>query len=171
MQKLIRSAALVALALVAGAWTAFADSGNDEKDAKDEKKAETITLADLPAAVRATIDKEIPGAKIEKIEKEEDKGKVLYDIEAEFKDEDVEMDIAADGKVLTREDSVEFSTLPAVIRAAAEKYFGKSSDLEAHKEVEFEKKETFYEIEGKKDGHKVTLKYAEDGKQVEEEKE
>ena len=157
---------IVALALSTGLPTVFADA----EAAKDEGKSRAITLADLPAAVRATLDREIPGAKIEKIEKEEDAGKILYDIEGEYKDEDVEMDIAADGKVLTREDSVEFGSLPAVVREAAEKYFGKASDLEAHKEVEFEKNETFYEVEGKKNGHKVTLKYTAAAKLVEEEK-
>lgn len=166
MHKHIRVCGLVALTLAVGAWTAVAaEEKTEEKSAKEV----AITVADLPAAVRATIDKEIPGATLNKIEKEEENGKVLYDIEGKLNGKDVEMDIAADGKVLTREDTVSFASMPAAVRAAAEKYFGGPGEYKASKEVEGDK--AFYEVEGKKDGKKVTLKYTEDGKQVEEEKE
>jgi uncharacterized membrane protein YkoI len=145
-----------------------AENANAKESAKKEKGEETVTLAEVPTAVHATIDKEIPGASIGKIEKEDHDGKTVYDVEAKFKGKNVEMDIAVDGKLLTREDSVPFDSLPGVVGAAAGKYFGATKDLEAGKEVE--DGTTFYEVEGKKDGKKVTLKFAADGKLVEEEK-
>jgi uncharacterized membrane protein YkoI len=138
-------------------------------EAKEKAKAQKIALADLPAAVRAAIDKEIPGATIDQIEKETADGKVVYDVEAKLNGKRVEMDLAGDGKVLTRQDEVPFASLPAAARAAAEKYFGGPGDYQAGKEVENGK--VSYEVEGKRDGAKAALKISEDGKRVTEEKE
>ena len=75
MNKLIRIYGLMTLGFVAAACIAVAEE-NKELSGEKGKKEETVALADLPAAVRTTIDKEIPGAKIEKIEKEDKDGKV-----------------------------------------------------------------------------------------------
>lgn len=154
--------------LMSVAMVQAAEKQNGKDEAKEEKEAQKVTLAEVPAAVRATIDKEIPGAKIGKIEKEEHDGKTVYDVEAKFKGKAVEMDIALDGKVLTRENSVPFDSLPGEVRQAAEKYFGGTKGLESGKEVE--DGQTFYEVEGQKDGQPVTLKFSANGKLTEEEK-
>ena len=166
MQNRIGRNLMVAiLALGLAVTTVVRAASEKEQEAKKETAAQKVALADLPAAVRATIDREMPGADIKTIEKEEEHGKVVYDVEAKLKGKNVEMDIASDGKVLTREESVPFASLPAAARVAAEKYFGGTKDLEASKEIENGK--TFYEVEGKKDGQKAALKFTEDGKQVE----
>jgi uncharacterized membrane protein YkoI len=128
-----------------------------------------IELADLPAPARAAIEKWLAGGPIQKIEKEDEDGKVVYDVEATVKGKHAEADIAADGTVLATEEEVAFDSLPQTVRAAAEKYFGNAKDLTASKEIE--KGKTSYEVEGKKDGKKVTLKFDDTGKMLEEEKE
>jgi uncharacterized membrane protein YkoI len=154
------------IALTAGLACAVAVFAAEEKK---EGKNQTVTLADLPAPARATAEKWLAGGTIKKIEKEEEDGKVVYDVEATVKGKHAEADIAADGTVLTMEESVAFDSLPKAVRDAAEKYFGSAKDLNAAKETE--KGKASYEVEGSKDNKKVTLKLDDAGKIVEEEKE
>ena len=160
-----RNLMVAILTLGFGAASVVWAASEKESEARKEPAAQRVTLADLPAAVHTTIDREMPGAEIKLIEKEEEHGNVVYDVEAKFKGKDVEMDIASDGKVLTREESVPFASLPAAVRVAAEKDFGGTKDLDASKEGENGR--TFYEVEGKKAGQKAALKFTEDGRQAE----
>jgi uncharacterized membrane protein YkoI len=135
----------------------------EEKD--DEKVA---SVSDLPAAARATVEKLTAGGTIKSILKEDENGKIVFDVEATVKGKDVEYSVDADGKIITSEESIEYSSMPAAVRAAAEKYFGSATGLKASKELE--NGQTFFEVESQKDGKKATVKYDATGKQVEEEK-
>ena len=136
---------------------------------KKEQSPQTVTVADLPAPARAAVEKWLAGGTIKKIEKEDEDGKIIYDVEATVKGKHAEADIAADGTVLTTEEEVAYDSLPQSVRDAAEKYFGSAKDLNASKEIE--KGKAQYEVEGHKDGKKVTLKFDDAGKILEEEKE
>ena len=78
------------------AGMAWAGSGK-----KTEKE---VTIDQVPAAVRATILKEAGDKKIEEIEEVSKDGKVVY-YEAEWKDggKEVEIEVAPDGKLLSKE--------------------------------------------------------------------
>ena len=164
MQYRILQSVMVAVLLVGlcGCETIFGPA------AKKEAPAQVVSLSDVPEPARTTIDRLIGTGTIKKIEKEETGGTAIYDVEARVGDKDVEYDVAADGKVLTREESVPYSTVPAVVQAAVEKYFGSDQGLKASKEIEDGK--IFYEVEGKKGGAVVALKLDETGKILEEEK-
>lgn len=138
-----------------------------EKEHDD--KPQVVALADLPAPARAAVEKWLAGGTIQKIEKEDEDGKIIYDVEATVKGKHAEADIAADGTVLTTEESVAFDSLPKAVRDAAGKYFGSAKGLHASKEIE--KGKAQYEVEGQKDNKKVTLKFDDTGKITEEEKE
>lgn len=157
---------LLALTM-AFALTAVAQANEEQKG--KENKDESVTLADLPAAARTVVEQHIGKDHIKKIDKENEDGKVVYDVEGKINGKDVEITVSADGKVMSSEEEVAYGSLPAAVRAAAEKYFGNATGLEASKEIEAGK--TAYEVEGKKDGSKVTLKLDETGKITEEEKE
>lgn len=137
-----------------------------EKAGTKEPAAAAVSLAQVPEPARATIEKLTAGGKIKKIEKEEEGGKTVYDVEATVRGTEVEYDIAADGTVLTSEQSVPYASLPLAVRSAAEKYFGSAAGLKASVEVEDGK--TFYEVEGKKG---KALKLSDTGQILEEEKE
>jgi uncharacterized membrane protein YkoI len=137
--------------------------------AKKERPAEVVTLADLPAPARATVEKLMGEGKIKKIEKTVEDGTIVYEVEGTAGGKNVEYDIGTDGKVLTSEQSIPYETLPAAPRMTAVLYFGSAEELAASKEVEGDK--TFYEVQGKKDGATVTVKMTDLGKIVEEEKE
>jgi uncharacterized membrane protein YkoI len=135
------------------------------KAEKKEAPASSMTLSQVPEPVQATIKKLTATGKIKKIEKAEEDGKTVYDVEATVQGRDVEYDIAADGTMLTTEQSVPYASLPLGVRNAAQKYFGSVAGLKASVEVEGGK--TFYEVEGKKG---KALKLSDTGQIVEEEK-
>ena len=64
---------------------------------------ERVTLDQVPAAVRATIERESAGGKVEEIEREADDGKTVYEVEIEKDDKEIEIHVAEDGKILKRD--------------------------------------------------------------------
>ncbi len=143
--------------------------GEKAEGAEKEAAGQQISLSQIPEPARAAIEKVTAGGKIKKIEKEEEGGKTVYDVEATMRDRDVEYDIAADGTILTSGQTVPYTSVPLVVRNAAEKYFGSATGLKAF--VELEEGKTFYEISGKKGKTPMTLRLTDTGQIVEEEKE
>jgi uncharacterized membrane protein YkoI len=122
-----------------------------------------VTIADLSAPARATVQKETAGGHVDKITREVERGKTVYDVEATVGGKHMEYLIdAADGKILGTEVPIEFSQLPETVKAATEKYFGTTSGLTVMKGVEYG--ETHYEIEGMKKGKKVEVTFDPSGK-------
>jgi uncharacterized membrane protein YkoI len=131
-----------------------------------KKKEATVSLAQLSAPARATVERLTAGGQVDKLSKEVERGKNVYDVEATVGGKHVEYVIAeADGAVLGTETPIEFSELPEAVRAAAEKFFGKPTGLKAMKGVEYG--ETSYEIEGLKNGKTVEATFDPTGKQIE----
>src|SRR5262245_31462747 len=113
-----------------------------------------VTLAQVSEPARATISKETAGGHVDKITKEVERGKAVYDVEATVGGKHMEYLVAdANGELLGTEVPIELSQTPEPVRASAEKYFGTSDGLTVMKGVEYG--ETHYEIEGPKNGKKV----------------
>ncbi len=111
---------LVLLVLLFGIYgiTAYGDSGHMNKDYDKDKHEETISMDDLPDAVVATIIaeilreaddlselvdlREVDGLEIEEIEREDEDGKMVYEVEIEYKGKDIELEISADGTLLKK---------------------------------------------------------------------
>lgn len=90
------------LLLSGGLAVVTAPKGWAEKKKTDEQE-ETVALADVPPAVRATIEKEANGAHLKKIEQSTSKkGQVVYELEIVKSGQQYEILIAADGTVLKR---------------------------------------------------------------------
>ncbi len=161
MQTRLRCFILIPLvaAAVAGFAAGCASSkGGSQKEAR-------VTIDQLSAPARATVEKVTAGGTVDQITREKEKGKIVYDVEATVGGRHLEFLIAdADGTVLGTEVPVEFSELPEPVRAAAEKYFGTTSGLTAMKGVEYG--ETSYEIEGTRDGKKVEVTFDPNGKRA-----
>ena len=149
----------------------------DEEHAKEHDEADEsgdmekpIKLADAPAAVRATVEKELAGGgKLKKLSKESEDGKTVY--EAEIKDGKTEMslNISADGKVLERETKIKKKDLPdGAMKAIKAKYPG--AKVGAAEKVEKDGKTT-YEVavtpDGDDEAREITLDA--DGKIVKDE--
>ncbi len=137
------------------------------KSEKEEKSEATrVSLSQLSSPARATVQRVTSGGKVDKIDKEIEHGKVVYDVEATVGGKHVEYSIAdSDGAVLGTETSIEFAELPQPVRLAAEKYFGTSTGLKAMKGDEEGK--THYEVEGKKNGKTAEVTFDPSGKRTE----
>jgi uncharacterized membrane protein YkoI len=140
------------LACAAGAMTGCASMR--ERD---------VTLAQVSEPARATINKQTDGGHVDKITKEVERGKTVYDVEATVGGKHMEYLIAdANGEVLGTEVPIEFAQLPEPVRAAGQNYFGTSNGLTVMKGVEYG--ETHYELEGLKNGKKVEVTFDAAGK-------
>ncbi len=64
--------------------------------------ADDVHPKDLPNAVRATIEKEARGATIEDVEREDEGGKVIYEVELERDNVEWKLKIDESGKVIQR---------------------------------------------------------------------
>lgn len=126
-------------------------------------KEERVTLAQMSAPARATVEKKTVGGKVDQIDREVERGKVVYDVEATVGGKHVEYLVAdSNGEILGTETEIPFNEAPKPVREAAEKYFSTSSGLSVMKGVEYG--ETHYEIEGKKNGKTVEVTFDPDGK-------
>lgn len=145
---------LAAAGLVAGC-ASTKERGAQEQD---------VTLAQLSEPARATVNKVTAGGHVDKMTKEVERGKTVYDVEATIGGKHMEYLIAdADGELLGTEVPIEFSQLPEPVRAAAERYFGATTGLTIMKGVEYG--ETHYEIGGPKNGKIVEVTFDPAGKQ------
>ena len=80
-------------------------------DSENEEREEAVALKKVPAAVQATmlveILREVDGLKLEEIEREDEDGRIVYEAEFEYGDKDIELEISADGKLLSKEVELE----------------------------------------------------------------
>jgi len=122
-----------------------------------------ISLSEVPAAVRATIERELKDAEIDDLERDRDDGKIVYEIDAKGdNDNDIKLKIAEDGTVLELEKEMNGEKLPAVILEAVKKSVGEIYIDDVEKRVR-KGRETFYRIRGDTDDLEIELKVGEDG--------
>lgn len=69
----------------------------------DCEKEAPVAVADLPAPVKATLDRETAGGKVTEAEKEIKKGKTVYSFDAEVGGKLWDIAIAEDGTLLSKE--------------------------------------------------------------------
>ena len=108
---------IAALALVAG----LAVSASADEKAKSEKE---LTIADVPAAVQAAIKQFAGSSAIEKITKESEDNKVIYEASVKIDGTKQAVEVSADGTVLQTEKTVALKDTPAAIQAAIKKLAG-----------------------------------------------
>lgn len=92
------------------------DKDDDEKDEKDEQSVK-LTLEQVPAPVRATMQRESEGARIVAVEKETEDGKVQYAADLLKGKDKSEIKVAEDGKFLGRELIITLKQAPAAVQA------------------------------------------------------
>jgi hypothetical protein len=84
--------------------------GHDEDadhDDDDDEDSEEVSIKQVPKRVRATILKESKGGKIEEIEREKEDGKVIFEVEVLIDGKEIELKIAPNGKLLSKEEDVD----------------------------------------------------------------
>ena len=81
------------------------DDDEDEADDDDdeEEDEEVVSLDAVPEAVKAMILQEAAGGEIKEIEKETEDGVTVYEAEVIIDGQEVDIEVAADGKLLGKE--------------------------------------------------------------------
>jgi uncharacterized membrane protein YkoI len=80
------------------------EADDDDEDEEDEDEADVkVSLADLPEAVRATLDEVAPGAEIKDLELETEDGRSQYAVDAVIDGQVFDIEIAPDGTLLQKE--------------------------------------------------------------------
>jgi hypothetical protein len=139
----------VAMWMVLGVNAGFVFGGDD------------VSLSEVPQAVRTTIKRELEGAEIDALERDEDNGKIVYEVKTNG-DNDMKIKVAEDGTLLQKEEELDTKDLPAAILNAVKQLFG-DVDLD---DVEMEYRSgrgTIYKFEAEKDMLRMDLEMKEDG--------
>jgi hypothetical protein len=91
----------MAVGIAAIGLAGCATSGDKEKDA-DEKNEITVTIDQVPPAVKATLDQETAGGSVTDIDKEDHDGKMVYEADASIGGKPYEIKVAEDGTLLKK---------------------------------------------------------------------
>ncbi|TFG50696.1 MAG: hypothetical protein E4H40_00770 [Candidatus Brocadiia bacterium] len=126
--------------------------------------ADDVSLSKVPAAVRATIEREAKGHEIDDdIEQDNDDGQVVYEVDIEKNNgNEMKLKIAADGKILEKEEELYPEELPAVVLAAVEKSVPNLELDDIEMKINSDGK-VEYKVEGENDDVKAKFKIAGDG--------
>jgi hypothetical protein len=165
----LATAGLVALSL------ALVLAGEGKQKGTEKK----VTLAEVPAAVKATILKEAGDNAIKEIEQVTERDVTFYEAEWLAGGQETEIKVAADGKLIGKEveaageeeedeegesseKKLTLDQVPAPVKATILKEAGNNDIKEV--EAETEEGQTVYAAEWVVDGHEVEIKVAADGK-------
>jgi hypothetical protein len=146
--------AVAALALVAG----IAVNASAEEKGKSES---TLALTDTPAAVQAAIKQFAGSNAIEKITKESEDGKVIYEASVKIDGTKQAIEVLEDGTVHLTEKTVALKDTPAAVQTAIKKLAGSGTVDEIIEENAGGKKN--YEAAVTIDGKKKEADIAPDG--------
>lgn len=64
---------------------------------------QNVAMSDVPAAVRATLERETAGGKITEVEKEKKNGHVVYSADATINGQGYDITVAEDGRLISKE--------------------------------------------------------------------
>lgn len=151
----------------------------EDKDKKEEGEV-VIKFADCPAAVQKTLLREAKGAKIEKVDKETDDGKVVYETDVMIDGKNYEITVDAKGLLLAKkldEEDDEVEVKLADCPAAVQKTLLREADGAKFDKVdkEFKDGHDIYEIDVTIDGKNYEITVTDTGlliaKQLDEEDE
>ena len=83
-----------------------------------------LTVKDLPPAVQKTVEANLNGAEIKKINKETEKGVVQYEVESILNGKHRDFDVDSNGKLLVVEEEISIDSIPAAAKATILKKVG-----------------------------------------------
>lgn len=164
MKKTLILAVAVVLFMAMSCLTAHAGEATKEKQVK------------LPDAVTAAIKALYPDGKIEEAKKETEDGVMVYEVEVEQADTEVELTVTPDGTVIEEEQEITVTDLPAAaqqaVSGATVKEVSKEITYYSIKDKMLEKlavPELSYSAEVEKDGKVTEMEFKADGTVVKEE--
>ena len=135
--------------------------------ARAEEKDVEVKAADLPAAVKETVDSATAGAEIKKIEKGDEDGKTVDEVTFVKDGKKAEATISPEGKLMSIEEKVKLDAVPAAVLATLKEKAG-GAELKHFEKITADGKVSF-EAQAKKGDKVMEYSVAEDGKFVGEE--
>ena len=136
--------------------------------ARADEKEEKIPLDKLPKAVRKAVKARFPEAKLLGAEKENENGKILYEVALKDKGHKLEATFTPNGKLVSIEKVIAAKELPkAAADAVKAKYAGAKWKVveEVTKVKDGEEKLAFYEVHlTTADGQRVEVEVGADGR-------
>ncbi|MDX2115946.1 MAG: hypothetical protein SFZ24_10075 [Planctomycetota bacterium] len=95
---------LALLGLLSASATVTVGGCSSGRAAREEDEVETVvTLADLPPAARATIEREAMGHAITEVEREEQGGRITYSADTMIDGKPYDIEVTEAGVLLTKE--------------------------------------------------------------------
>jgi hypothetical protein len=87
----------------------LAGSGCASHHAKEKEEGDEVKMkfADVPAPVQKTLTDAAGGAKIDSVDKETDKGQVVYETDVKIGGKTYEIRVAPDGKLISKNEEKE----------------------------------------------------------------
>lgn len=134
--------------------------------ASAQETEKRVTMKDLPAAVQSTVKEQSKGAKLRGLAMETENGKIYYEAELLVKGRSKDVTIDPDGKVVTIEEQIALSALPAAAKAEILKQAGKGKILLVESITE-NNAIVAYEAHIRKAGKLLEVKVSPDGKPME----
>ena len=111
-----------------------------------------IEVADVPALVRATLERELGPGNCDSISKTKEDGKIYYEAEGT---RGAHLDIAPDGKVISREDEVTLEQVTPAARKTISAHFSATQIVRLTKHSE--NNDVTFEVEASQNGKTVNL--------------
>jgi uncharacterized cupredoxin-like copper-binding protein len=121
-----------------------------------------VTMKDLPAAVRRTVQEQSQGATIRGLSKEVEGGKTTYEVEMKVNGRGKDVTMDASGAVIEVEEEVALGSIPNAAQAAIKKAAGSGQITKVEKVSGG--KETAYEAGLRKNGKRSEVRVSEDGR-------
>jgi len=82
-------------------------NGEAKKGEENEGDEVKMAFADVPAPVQATLNRESGNAKIDKVDKETDEGKTIYEADVMVNGKNWELKVTPDGKLISKKEDNE----------------------------------------------------------------
>jgi hypothetical protein len=126
------------------------------KDGTLLERKEEVRLTDVPAAVRAAIERELGSVRPEKIKRCTEEGTVQYEVDAETADgREIDLEVAEDGRLLEKQEEVRLTDVPTAVGATIERELGGVSPEQVERVTE--KGVIHYEVEAEVSGKEIEL--------------
>lgn len=136
----------------------------------DEEKTE---IKDLPKPIHTALTTKYPNGTLTKASKEEEEGKVVYEVTVEVEEKKLEVAISAKGKLLEVEQAIDAGHLPKAVASAIKDRYPKARIKKIEQVTKFEEdeEEKFFEVVlSSKHKSNLEVKISPAGKILEEEK-
>ncbi len=127
-----------------------------------------VSSEPCPAAVRDTVMKAHPAARLKTCKPEKDNGKLQYEVKITAEGKPLELDLTPEGLLLQTEEKVPLGTVPAAVLSGFQTKYAGTKPVAAEKQTKADGKIT-YEVAFERDGKRSEATFTDSGAFVEEE--